>query len=144
MISKSYGWIISTFKTNLALKLLSLALALSVWGFTAVSRESRQELALPVELVNIPSGCVPNMQQQGVVTFTLSGPAVWLRSAGKNNNRITLNLNTAAVPGKTVFSNLDKQLKLHESVRVTRTTPASLEIELLGKSNNPTEGDQHK
>jgi hypothetical protein len=134
----------SLFKSNLAVKLLSLALAISVWGFTALSRESRQELILPVEVLNSPSGYVPNRQYQGEIAFTLSGPAVWLRSAKQNNRKISLNLNGAAAPGKTLFSNLEKNLNLHQSVRVIRTSPASLEIELIGKPENKNQGEQHK
>ena len=144
MVSLPKNIIASLFKSNLAVKLLCLALAISVWGFIAASRECRRELVLPVEFSNIPPGYIPNTHNQTEVSFTLSGPAVRMRAAGKNNSKIVLDLRGAATPGKTLFTSLEKYLYLHESVQVIRTSPASLEIALSAKPNYPSQGDQNK
>ncbi|HEX9078247.1 MAG TPA: hypothetical protein VF795_01585 [Desulfuromonadaceae bacterium] len=115
---------------NLSLKLLSLAVALCIWSFTAVSRESRYELTLPVELRNIPPGYAVRGQAPGEIRFTLAGPSLLIDGARRSNATVILNLRGAAVPGKTIFSRLESYLKLPEGVKVTRISPASLEIDL--------------
>ncbi len=133
----------SLFRHNLTIKLLSIALAISVWGFTVISRESMHDLVLPVELQNIPSGYSPRNQNQGQVHFTITGPALLVKSAQESNSSLVLDLkNTTA--GKTQFNNLEKYLKLPQSVRVTRVSPATMEIELFDTQINPTQGERHK
>ncbi len=116
---------------NLSLKLLSLGVALCIWSFTAVSRESRYELTLPVELRNIPPGYMVSGQATGDIRFTLSGPSLLIDGARRSNATVILNLRGAAVPGKTLFSHLESYLKLPDGIRVIRISPASLEIDLI-------------
>jgi len=131
------------FKKNLTVKLLSLALAISVWGFAVISRESMHDLVLPVEITNIPSGYSAGDFSQKEVRFTINGPVLLLRSSQNNNSALKLDLkNTIAV--KTEFKNLEKYLNLHQSVRVTRVSPAVIEIELFETQTNPTQGERHK
>jgi len=120
----------SLFRRNFTIKLLSLALAILVWGFTVISRDSMHDLVLPVELQNIPTGYSPRNQTQNQVHFTITGPALFIKAAQDNNNSLTLDLkNTTA--GKIQFSNLEKYLNLHQSVRVTRVSPSTMELELF-------------
>ena len=133
----------SLFRHNLTIKLLSLALAIAVWGFTVVSRESMHDLLLPVELQNIPSGYSSRNLNQNQVHFTITGPTLLVKAAQENNSSLILDLkNTTA--GKTQFSNLEKYLNLHQSIRVTRVSPATIEIELFDTQINPTQGERHK
>jgi hypothetical protein len=126
---------------NLTLKLLSLGVALCIWSFTAVSRESHYELILPVELRNIPPGYAISGQQPREIRFTLSGPSLLIDGARRANTALILNLR-GAVPGKTVFSHLESYLKLPDDIRVTRISPAFLEIELIRKQTISLQGDQ--
>ncbi len=143
MTKISPDMISSLFRKNLTIKLLSLALAISVWGFTFVSREGMHELLLTVDLQNTPSGYSSRNIGQNEVRFTLVGPAALVRSAQKQNSSLLLDLkNTSA--GKTQFSNLEKYLNLHPSIRVTRISPAVIEIELFGTQTNSTQGERHK
>jgi hypothetical protein len=143
MIKIAPDFFTSLFKHNLTIKLLSLALAISVWGFTVISRESTHELILPVEFQNIPSGYSPRNQNQSQVHFTITGPAMLVKSAQGNNSSLILDLKNITA-GKTQFNNLEKYLKLHQSVRVTRVSPATMVIELLDTQINPTQGERHK
>lgn len=143
MINISPNTIKSLFRKNLTIKLLSLALAILVWGFSFISREYTHELVLPVELQNTPTGYSSRNLGQNEVRFTLTGPTLMVRSAQEHNNSLVLDLkNTSA--GKTDFKNLEKHLNLHHSVRVTRVTPATMEIELFDTQIKPNQGEQHK
>lgn len=116
---------------NLSLKLLSLAVAFCIWSFTAVSRESRYELALPVELRNIPAGYVISGHQPGEIHVTLSGPSLLIDGVRRSNATVILTLRGAAAPGKTLFSHLESYLKLPDGIKVIRISPATLEINLI-------------
>jgi hypothetical protein len=128
---------------NLTLKLLSLAVALCIWSFTAISRETRYELTLPVELRNIPPGYEVGGQPPREIHFTLSGPSLLIDGARRANTTVILNLR-GAVAGKTHFSNLESYLKLPDDIRVTRTSPASVEIDLVRKQIQQPQGDQQQ
>jgi len=127
---------------NLTLKLLSLAVAVCIWSFTAVSRESRYELTLPVELRNIPPGYVVNGQAPGEIHVILSGPSLLIDGARRANATVILNLRSA-LPGRTLFSHLESYLKLPDGIKVTRISPASLEIDLVrAQFPTPPQGEQ--
>lgn len=129
---------------NLALKLLSLGVALCIWSFTAVSRETHHELTLPVELRNIPPGYTVNGTPPGEIRFVLSGPSLLIDGARRANATVILNLR-GALPGRTLFSHLESYLKLPDGIRVTRISPASLEIDLVRKQiPTPPQGEQQQ
>jgi hypothetical protein len=124
---------------NWSLKLLSLMLAVCIWSFSSLSRETRYELFLPVELRNTPPGYMVATPQTGEVHFTLTGPSILLDGARRANSRLILSLRSAK-PGKTLFSHLETNLKLPEGIKVTRISPATLEIELIREQTNPDQG----
>jgi len=130
---------------NLTLKMLSLAVALCIWSFTAVSREARHELTLPVEVRNIPPGYVINGKPPGEIRFILSGPSLLIDGARRSNATVILNLRGAAVPGRTLFSHMESYLKLPDGIRVTRISPATLEIDLIREQiPSPPQGEQQQ
>jgi hypothetical protein len=124
---------------NWSLKLLSLMLAVCIWSFSALSRETRYEMVLPVELRNTPPGCTVAAPLTGEVHFTLTGPSILVDGARRANSRLILSLR-GAMPGKTLFSHLETNLKLPEGIKVTRISPATLEIELIRKQTNSDQG----
>lgn len=128
---------------NLTLKLLSLAVAFCIWSFTAISRESRYELTLPIEMRYVPPGYTLGSPLPGEIHVTLSGPSLLVDGARRSNSRVILNLR-GAVPGKTLFTHLDSYLKLPDGIRVIRISPASLEIELIRKQAPLPQGDQQQ
>lgn len=125
---------------NAALKLLSLAVALCIWSFTAISREKRYDLALPVELRNIPPGYSLAGEPPREIRFTLSGPSILIDGARRSNAALILSLRGAA-PGRTLFSHLESYLKLPDGISVTRISPASLEIDLVRDQTPLSEGE---
>ncbi|MDR3578555.1 MAG: hypothetical protein P4L44_01185 [Oryzomonas sp.] len=124
---------------NWSLKLLSLMLAVCIWSFTSLSRETRYELVLPVELRNTPPGYTVAAPLTGEVHFTLTGPSILINGAQHANSRLILSLR-GAKPGKTLFSHLETYLKLPEGTKVTRISPATLEIELIREQTNSDQG----
>jgi hypothetical protein len=125
---------------NLSLRILSLGVAVCIWSFTAFSRETHYDLVLPVELRNVPPGYELGSQPPREIRFTLSGPSILIDGARRFNAVLILNLRGANA-GKTVFSHLEKNLKLPEGLTVTRTSPASVEIGLIRLKTQPSEGD---
>lgn len=125
---------------NLSLKLLSLAVALCIWSFTAISRDRRYDLALPVELRNIPQGYSLAGQPPREIRFTLSGPSILIDGARRSNAALILNLRGAAA-GRTIFPHLETYLNLPEGINVIRITPAVMEIDLTKDQTHSSEGD---
>lgn len=119
------------FTGNLMLKALSLLLALFIWSFTVITREARYELSLPVELRHTPPGYSLAAPAPREVHFTISGPYNMIEGARRSNPSVILSLRGAVAPGKTIFSHIESNLKLPDQVKVTRTSPASLEINLI-------------
>jgi len=142
MVPAAFETIRRSCTRNLTLKLLSLAVALCIWSFTAISRETHSELTLPVELRSIPPGYVAGGEPPREIHVTLSGPSLLIDGARRSNTKVILNLR-GAVPGKTLFSNLETYLKLPDGVRVTRISPATLEINLVRDQIRP-QGDQQQ
>lgn len=124
---------------NWSLKLLSLMLAVCIWSFSSLSRETRYELVLPVELRNTPPGYTVAVPLTGEVHFILTGPSILIDGARHANSRLILSVR-GAKPGKTLFSHLETNLKLPEGIKVTRISPATLEIELKRELTNSDQG----
>ena len=124
---------------NWSLKLLSLMLAVCIWSFSSLSRETSYELVLPVELRNTPRGYTVAAPLTGEVHFTMTGPAILIDGTRRANSRLILSLR-GAKPGKTFFTHLETNLKLPEGIKVTRISPATLEIELIKELTNSDQG----
>lgn len=128
------------FKRNLALRILSLGVAICIWSFTAISREVRYDLVLPVELRNSPPGYELAVQPPREIRFTLSGPSILIDGVRRSNSVLILNLRGSSA-GKTIFSHLETNLKLPEGISVTRISPAAIEINLIRAQTQFSEGD---
>jgi hypothetical protein len=129
------------FTHNLALKLLCLALAVSVWLLSSTGRKMQVELQLPLKVVDIPAGFVLNSPPPALITYTLSGPSILVNGALRSNQQLKLSMAGAAASGSTLFKNLDSHLKLPEGVTVTRISPAVLELHL--EARHTPAGGQH-
>ena len=63
--------------------------------------------------------------------------------ARRANAAVILNLR-GAVAGSTRFSNLESYLKLPDGIKVTRISPATVEIDLIRKQAPQPQGDQQQ
>lgn len=126
---------------NLTLRLLSLALALVLWCISAAARPREARLTLPVRPERLPAGFRIAGTPPPAVRVTLSGPLHLVTGVARRTRVLPLDLEGATGPGTTSFTHLESALALPEEVRVTRISPASLEIRL--EVNNRSEGEHH-
>ena len=118
------------FTYNIGLKILSLAIAFSIWFFVNFGeRDAEETLKVPLELRNIPAHL---MMASPTVDFTdlrVSGPRALLGRIDKNRLAIALDLGGVR-PGAAVFRLDADSLNLPRGVKVLRITPAQVTLEL--------------
>ncbi|HEX9078911.1 MAG TPA: hypothetical protein VF795_04945 [Desulfuromonadaceae bacterium] len=119
---------------NLGLKALSLFLAAVIWLFVSFGREAEIELALPVVLANVPQGLVVANSPPARIDVRLAGPRILLLRLGARPRPVLLDLKGAG-EGVTAFPEMAKNLPLPYGVRVTRVTPAAIEVRLAGNGS---------
>lgn len=123
------------FTRNPVLKLLCLALALSVWLLSSSGRRIQVDVPLPVTLVDVPAGYAPHPAPPARISCTLSGPSILLDGALRSHPELKLSMAGAVAPGSTVFMHLESHLKLPEGISVVRISPATLEIHLTARQS---------
>jgi hypothetical protein len=119
------------FTRNPTLKLLCLAMAVSVWCLSATSRRVQVDLSLPLKVVDIPMGYALSSTPPTAITYTLSGPSILVDGALRSNTQLKLSMAGAATQGKTAFMHLESYLKLPEGITIIRISPAALELNLV-------------
>ena len=124
---------------NLALKLLCLAVAASVWCLSSTSRRAQVEFSLPLRVTEIPAGYGLSLAPPSTISFTLSGPPIQINKVQHTTREVIVNMAGTVKPGKTVFMHLESHLKLPEGIEVIRVSPAELELN-LESGKTPTGG----
>ncbi len=117
---------------NLGLKALSLLLAAILWLFVSSGREGAAKLVLPVIYANVPQGLAITNKPPAQIDVRLAGPRILLLRLDSNRQPVVLDLKGASA-GITAFPEVAKNLPLPYGVRVTRVTPAAIEVRLAGK-----------
>lgn len=129
------------FARNRLLKLLSLALALCVWGTSTFSPKTTARFLLPVRIKNIPNGYIVDGPVPKVIEVALEGPPARISRTQRSNPAVVLDLNGTTKPGTIAFPHLETHLKLCEGVTVTRVFPSSMEIRL--EAEHSQSGENH-
>jgi hypothetical protein len=114
---------------NLGLKVLSLVMAVVIWFFVDVGKETEISMAVPVLFKNIPSGLVIAGAPPPPINVRLKGPKIALMKFRAERPTLLLDLKGAG-EGTTGFPGLESIIKLPEGVRVTRVTPIAMEVRL--------------
>ena len=114
---------------NLGLKALSLIMAVVIWFFVDVGKETEISMAVPVLFKNIPSGLVIAGAPPPPINVRLKGPKVALLKFRAERPALLLDLK-GAMEGITGFPALESMITLPEGVRVTRVIPAAMEVRL--------------
>ncbi len=114
---------------NLGLKTLSLLLAAILWLFVSSGREAAMELELQVVYANVPQGLAITNNPPAQIDVRLSGPRILLLRIGARRQPVVLDLRGAGA-GITAFPEVARNLPLPYGVRVTRVTPAAIEVRL--------------
>jgi YbbR domain-containing protein len=121
-----------TVTKNLGLKALSLLLAALLWLFVAADRESEREIAVPVVYRNLSPALAIVNKPPSRLDLWVAGPKIMLMRLNADRLTIFLDLKNAG-EGATSFPGPEKAVHLPEGVRVTRVTPASVEVSLARK-----------
>lgn len=119
-----------TIRHNLGLKALSLFLAVVLWLYVAMARETETSRSVPVLLRNIPTGLIVEGKPPSTIDIRMKGPKILMMMSHTDPPALVLDLK-GAKEGTTVFPSPDALINLPEGVRVTRVVPASIEVRLL-------------
>jgi YbbR domain-containing protein len=114
---------------NIGLKALSLFLASVLWLFVAAGQKSEIGLTLPVKVTNLPPGLAIANRLPARIDVRLAGPRIMLLRLNTDRHPVLLDLKGAG-EGTTSFPELETKLSIPYGIRVTRMTPASIEVKL--------------
>jgi YbbR domain-containing protein len=114
---------------NLGLKVLSLFLAVMLWLFVAAGMEAEIGLSLPVVFTHLSSDLAVVNQPPARLDFRLAGPRILLLKLKAAQLPVLLDLQGVR-EGTTAFPAVEMAIRVPEGVRVTRVTPAAIEVRL--------------
>lgn len=115
---------------NFALKILSLAIAFSLWLFVNFGeRDTEESLKVALELRNIPAHLMITSPRVDFIDLRVSGPRTLLGRIDRNRLSVALDLNGVR-PGPAVFRVDAESLNLPRGVKVVRINPAQVTLEL--------------
>ncbi len=126
----------SNFSKNWDLKLLSLVLAVIVWGGVSGGRTAEIDLTVPLELQNLPPGLTVAGSVPSDVSVSVAGPKILLLKL--RSERIIMPLDArGAGEGTILFAGLERRLSLPREATVTRLFPATVEVRLIRSTTVP-------
>ena len=114
---------------NLGLKILSLFLAVMLWLFVAAGMEAEIGLSLPVVFTHLSSDLAVVNQPPARLDVRLAGPRILLLKLKAAQLPVLLDLQGVR-EGTTGFPAVEMAIRVPEGVRVTRVTPAAIEVRL--------------
>lgn len=118
------------FLDNFGLKVLSIALAFSLWFFVnAGERDTEAAFQVPLELRNIPADLMIVSPRVDFVDLRVSGPRTLLSRIDRDKLSMVLDLDGVRA-GPAVFRVVTDALNLPRGVKVVRLTPAEVTLEL--------------
>ena len=124
---------------NIALKVLSLVIAFSLWMFVNFGeRDTEESLRVPLELRNIPAHLMITSPRVDFVDLRVTGPRTLLGRIDRNRLSIPLDLGGVR-PGPAGFRVGAELLILPRGVRLVRINPSqvTLELERIGHKSVP-------
>jgi hypothetical protein len=117
-------WLFTLVTHNLAWKLLSLAIAVVVWGFVANEPELSTFASVGVEYKNLPDELEISSDPLTSVKLELRGPSGELRGIGEGRAQPEVILDMSRVqPGERTFTIGDGNVKLVRGVHLVRAIP---------------------
>jgi len=114
---------------NLGLKALSLFLAIVLWLFVVAGMETEIGLSLPVVFAHLSPGLTVVNRPPDRIDVRLSGPRILLMKLNAERLPVLLDLQGAR-EGTTTFPAVEMAIRVPVGVRVTRVTPAAMEVRL--------------
>ena len=116
---------------NLGWKLLSLAIAFTIWALVATEPEINTVTPVQLEYRNVPGDLEISSEPVSTVRLELRGPSGALRDLGANGvARPSIVLDMGSVqPGQRTFTIGDGAVKLPRGVRLARAIPSEVRFE---------------
>ncbi len=114
---------------NWLLKLVSLVFALILWFFVMGERKLEVGYSVPLELENLPPGLMIASDLPTTVDVRISGPRTVLMNLHPRDISVSVDLE-GLPPGTTSFRRLEERINLPSGLRVTRISPASVDMRL--------------
>lgn len=112
---------------NIGLKLVSLALAFSLWYIVAGERGTEIVVSIPLEFRNLPEGLEIVEESAQQVEVRLRGSSEFLRALSPQAIQAAMDLSEAKPGPQTVYLT-PSQVETPYGVRVMRVTPASVNL----------------
>ncbi|WP_225071948.1 CdaR family protein [Desulfuromonas sp. CSMB_57] len=119
----------NTLTENWVLKLLALVSALILWFFVMGEQRLERSYVVPLVLENVPRGMMVANEVPGQVEVRISGPRTMLMKLQADDVRISVDLRDLQ-PGLTSFKRLEERLNIAGPLRVTRISPAYVDVKL--------------
>ncbi|MBT0664598.1 hypothetical protein KI809_09835 [Geobacter pelophilus] len=114
---------------NLLLKIVSVVMASLFWLYVMAGKDAELRVQVPVVLVNLGNNLTIVDKPPVSLDVELHGSRLALLALRKESLRLVLDMD-GVKEGSVSFSNLDKALIADSRVRVTRISPAHIELTL--------------
>jgi YbbR domain-containing protein len=123
-------WVAGLIFENFFLKLLSVALAILIWGLVASEPEVAQFASVPLQFKNLPDNIEISSEPVTVARLELRGPESVLRSIGQEGGfRPGIVLDMSGVsPGERTFPIGDANVRVTRGIRLIRSIPSSVQF----------------
>ncbi len=120
---------LSALTENLMLKILAFVFAVILWFFVMGEQKLEKGYAVPLELRNVPEGLMVTSEVPSLVDVRISGPRTVLLNLSPTDLNINVDLKGLS-PGVTSFRRLDERVRLPRSLKITRFSPAVIDVRL--------------
>ncbi len=114
---------------NLMLKILAFVFALILWFFVMGEQNLEKGYPVPLDLRNLPEGLIVTSEIPSLIDVRISGPRTVLLNLSPDDLKIEVDLKGLS-PGTTSFKRLDERFRLPRSLKVTRLSPAVIDVRL--------------
>ncbi len=112
---------------NWVLKLLSLLFALFLWYFVVGEDKVDMNVAIPIEIVNLPRDLIISNQFKKQLEVTISGQRSLIRGMTSQHISRTIDLSKAS-PGTIVIQNQPDSISLPRGLSILRVQPPTLTL----------------
>jgi len=113
---------------NLGLKFLALASAVVLWILIGAEPEMESSLSVPVEFHNVPKDLEMLADQPPTVHLQVKGPKGKVRSVGREQVAVALDLISVRQPGARTFTLDSSQILLPRGVTLVRSMPSQMRL----------------
>lgn len=128
-MKRGMKWLLGLVTQNFVWKLLSLVIAVAIWGIVASEPELSTFTTVRLEYKNLPGELEISSEPLNSVVLELRGPSGELRGVGETvRPSVVLDMSSVR-PGITTFTIGDSNVKLARGVRLVRAIPSEVRFE---------------